>query len=74
MSTYLVKLLDHGGNVRVADWMICDDDAHAIRRAHEMDALPIGVGYEVWCGDRLVYSHSRAARPYHQGTGHAQPH
>lgn len=59
MPTYLIRLYDHGGNVRVADWIMCDDDAQAIARARQMDVWPIGVRYEITQGDRLVFSHSR---------------
>ena len=67
MPLYLIKLLDHGGHVRVADWITCSDDAEAIRRAMEMDVVKIGVGYDVLVGDRLVFRHRRnppaAGRP-----------
>lgn len=63
MNTYLIRLFDHGGNVRVADWILCEDDAEAIRRAKEMDVWPVGVRYEVTQGDRLVHSHSRRPKP-----------
>ena len=59
MSTYLIELLDHGGNVRVADWISCDDDANAINRAQEMDVVKIGVGYNIWQDRRLVFRHRR---------------
>jgi hypothetical protein len=59
MGLYLVKLLDHGGNVRVADWIDCDDDAHAIARATQMDVVKIGIGYDVLLGERLVFCHRR---------------
>lgn len=67
-TTYLIQLLDHGSNVRVADWLICDDDAHAINRAKAMDVVKIGVGYDIWDGDRLVFRHRRDSRPFHQAT------
>lgn len=60
---YLIELLDHGGNVRVADWISCEDDASAINRAQAMDVVKIGVGYDVWEGRRLVFRHRRARRP-----------
>lgn len=59
MARYLIELLDHGGNVRVADWIYCEDDAHAISRAKQMDIVAIGIGYDVSQGDRLVFSHRR---------------
>ena len=62
MTTYLVEFFDHGKNVRMAEWIICDDDAHAIRRARDLDVVKIGLGYNVWQGDRLVYQHRRVAR------------
>ena len=61
--TYLIELLDHGGNVRVADWISCDDDAEAIHRAHAMDVVRIGIGYDVWDGSRLVFRHRRGRQP-----------
>jgi len=62
VTTYLVEFLDHGKNVRVAEWIICDDDAHAIHRARELDVVKIGLGYDVWQGDRLVYRHRRVTQ------------
>ena len=59
MALYLVKLLDHGGNVRVADWINCADDADAIHRAKQMDVVKIGIGYDVMLGNRLVFCHRR---------------
>jgi len=60
MAIYLIKLFDHGGNTRVADWVDCADDADAIRRAKQMDVVKIGNGYDVFDGDRLVFSHRRS--------------
>ena len=60
MKTYLVELLDHGGNIRVADWLRCRDDAHAIERAREIDVVKLGIGYDVWDEARLVFRHRRA--------------
>lgn len=61
MPLYLVKLLDHGGYVRVADWILCENDADAIHRARQMDVVKIGIGYDVMLDNRLVFRHRRHA-------------
>jgi hypothetical protein len=63
IPTYLIRLLDHGGNIRVADWISCENDATAIDRAKAMDVVRIGAGYDVWDGDRLVFRHRRGGLP-----------
>jgi hypothetical protein len=56
-------MLDHGGNVFAADWIDCNDDADAINRAQAMDVVKIGIGDDVWDGNRLVFRHRRGFRP-----------
>jgi hypothetical protein len=63
VSTYLIELLDHDGDVGVAHWISLDDDADAINRAQAMDVVRIGVGYNVWQDRRLVFRHWRQRRP-----------
>ena len=52
MGLCLVKLLDHDGSVRVrvAGWIVCDDDALAIAQTTQMDVLKIGISYDVLLG------------------------
>lgn len=57
MPRYECRFLDHGGNIRAVEQFSAVDDEAAIRQSHEMNAESVGAGFEIRCGDRLVYQY-----------------
>jgi hypothetical protein len=67
MAVYQVHFFDYGSNVYATNDIMQVDDKAAIEAAHRLHVLPgLGLGFDVWEGERLVHQHrhrQREARP-----------
>jgi hypothetical protein len=62
MAVYQVHFLDYGSNVYAAHDISRGNDEAAIEAAHRLNVLPhLGVGFDIWEGERLVHQHRRFA-------------
>jgi hypothetical protein len=50
-----IEILDKTETVRGTAKVESTDDAQAIAEVHRADVFPIGIGFDIWDGERLVY-------------------
>jgi hypothetical protein len=56
MQRYFILFLTHGDRIFGSDEFTAADDAAAVMHAEEVYRTSIGKGFEIWRGDRHVYT------------------
>lgn len=59
MATYRVHFVDRGGKAFAVHEVDCPDDEAAIEKARSLNGRFIGMGFDLWEGDRLVHEERR---------------
>ena len=55
MPLYKAQFLDHGDKIFGVSHFEAEHDKAALKHVSELCPMPIGKGYEVWQGARLVH-------------------
>ena len=59
VTIYRVRFVDHAGNSFASQEVDCSDDRAAVTHARAIDRRVVGMGFDVWDGDRLVLRERR---------------
>lgn len=59
MALYRIHFVDNGGNSFAVHEIECADDAEAVKKARTLDVRFIGMGFDLWDGERLVHQERR---------------